>query len=86
MTASNGTHFGLLVDDLGESVEVLAERLTPLPPMVTHEHMFADCALATGSADDGSLVVVLRADRLHGNIAATAGHGAGNAAAARSAA
>jgi hypothetical protein len=49
--------------------------------MVAHEHMFADCALATASADDGNLVVVLRADRLHGNIAATAGHSVARSAA-----
>jgi chemotaxis signal transduction protein len=70
MTASSGARFGLLVDDLGESAEVLAHRLTALPPMVAGQDMFADCALAAGSAEDGELVVVLQADRLHDNLAA----------------
>jgi chemotaxis signal transduction protein len=70
MTASSGARFGLLVDDLGESAEVLAHRLTALPPMVAGQDMFADCALAAGSAEDSELVVVLQADRLHDNLAA----------------
>jgi chemotaxis signal transduction protein len=75
MTASGGARFGLLVDDLGDIVEVLATRLTPLPPMVAGQHMFADCALAASSAEEGDLVVVLQADRLHDNLAAVTDHG-----------
>jgi chemotaxis signal transduction protein len=70
MMASSGARFGLLVDDLGESAEVLAHRLTALPPMVAGQDMFADCALAAGSAEDSELVVVLQADRMHDNLAA----------------
>jgi chemotaxis signal transduction protein len=69
MTPAEGVHFGLLVDDLGEIVEVLADRLAPLPAMVASRHMFADSALAADSTDESDLVVVLRADRLHDNLA-----------------
>jgi hypothetical protein len=64
MSPSNGERFGLLVDDLGEIAEVLAERLTPLPPMVAHQCLFADTAFAPDKNDDGDLIVMLRADRL----------------------
>jgi hypothetical protein len=37
---------------------------------VAGRDMFADCALAAGSAEDSELVVVLQADRLHDNLAA----------------
>jgi chemotaxis signal transduction protein len=62
--------FGLLVDDLGEIVEVLTDRLAPLPAMVASRHMFADSALASNDTDEGDLVVVLRADRLHDSLSA----------------
>ena len=81
MTASSGVHFGVLVDDLGEIVEVLANRLTPMPAMLANRHMFADAALAPNSADEGDLVVVLRADLLYESLAAL-----GSRAAERSAA
>jgi hypothetical protein len=70
MTASSSMRFGVLVDDLGESVEVLANRLTPLPAMVANRHVFADAALAPNSADEGDLVVVLRADLLYESLSA----------------
>jgi len=72
MVPSNGAHFGLMVDDLGEIAEVLTERLTPLPAMVAHQHMFADAALAANSEDDGELIVMLRADGLYDNLARAA--------------
>ena len=73
MTASGGVRFGVLVDDLGEIVEVLANRLTPLPAMVANRHMFADAAFAANSADEGDLVVVLRADLLYESLSALDG-------------
>ena len=76
MTRSNDATFGLLVDGLGEIVEVLSNRLTPLPTMVASQEMFADCALAPNSAEDGDLVVVLRADRLYENLSAPLSHAA----------
>ena len=45
MTLPNDTRFGLLVDDLGEIVEVLASRLAPLPPMMMRQEAFADTAI-----------------------------------------
>ncbi len=74
MTASSGVRFGVLVDDLGEIVEVLANRLTPLPAMVANRHMFADTALAPNGADEGDLVVVLRADLLYESLSALSDH------------
>jgi chemotaxis signal transduction protein len=76
MAPSNGVRFGLLVDDLGEIAEVLTERLTPLPPLVAHQHMIADSALAPNGDDDGELIVMLRADRLRDNLADTAARAA----------
>ena len=70
MTPSSGVRFGVLVDDLGEIVEVLASRLTPLPAMVANRHVFADSALAPNNADEGDLVVVLRADLLYESLSA----------------
>jgi len=54
----------------GEIAEVLAERLTALPPLVTHRHMFADQALAPNGDQDGELIVMLRTDRLCDGVAA----------------
>jgi chemotaxis signal transduction protein len=67
MTLPDNTRFGLLVDDLGEIVEVLPSRLKPLPPMMTGHDAFADMVIACGDADDAALLVVLSAERLlHG--------------------
>ena len=68
MTLPNENRFGLLVDDLGEIVEVLADRLAPLPPMMMRQEEFADTAIAYDGADDSSLLVVLRAERLYENL------------------
>jgi chemotaxis signal transduction protein len=68
MATSDGTRFGLMVDDLGEIAEVLTERLMPLPPMGADQDMFADQALAPNGDDDGGLIVMLRADRLHESL------------------
>jgi hypothetical protein len=38
--------------------------------MVANRHTFADAALAPNGADDGDLVVVLRADLLYGSLSA----------------
>ncbi len=73
MTPSSGARFGVLVDDLGEIVEVLANRLTPLPAMVANRHMFADSALAPNNAEEGDLVVVLRADLLYDSLSTLSG-------------
>ncbi len=69
MTSSSGERFGLLVDGLGEIVEVAADRVRYLPAMVTAEDTFADAAIAAGNEDDSELVVVLRADLLYTNLA-----------------
>jgi chemotaxis signal transduction protein len=81
MTPSEDVRFGLLVDDLGEIVEVLVDRLAPLPAMVASRHMFADSALASNGTDEGDLVVVLRADRLHDSLSALTGGPAARSAA-----
>jgi hypothetical protein len=76
MKSSSGARFGLLVDGLGEITEVLEDRLTFLPHMVASQGMFADVALAPSGPDDGDLIVVLRADRLHENLSAPDGRAA----------
>ncbi|HEY2229297.1 MAG TPA: chemotaxis protein CheW [Xanthobacteraceae bacterium] len=73
MRASAGARFGLLVDGLGEITEVLEDRLTFLPSLVVSQDMFADAAIAPKGADDGDLIAVLRADRLHENLSAPLG-------------
>jgi chemotaxis signal transduction protein len=82
MTSSSGARFGLMVNGLGEITEVLEDRLTFLPHMIASEGMFADVALAPNGPDDGDLIVVLRADRLHENLSALGGGGAAKANAA----
>jgi hypothetical protein len=69
MSPSNGERFGLMVDDLGEIAEVLIERITPLPPMVAHQCLFADTAFAPDKNEDGELIIMLRADRLCEHLA-----------------
>jgi purine-binding chemotaxis protein CheW len=69
MRKPDATCFGLLVDDLGEITEVLADRLAPLPAMVADQQAFADSVIAPNDADEGTLIVVLRAERLHANLA-----------------
>jgi chemotaxis signal transduction protein len=64
MTLADETRFGLMVDELGEIVEVLASRLTPLPSFMAGHEAFADTAIAHDDADDSSLLVVLSAERL----------------------
>jgi chemotaxis signal transduction protein len=81
MKSSSGARFGLLVDGLGEITEVLEDRLTFLPHMVASQGMFADLALAPNGPDDGDLIVVLRADRLHENLSAPNGRAAAREAA-----
>ena len=73
MTLPNDTRFGLLVDDLGEIVEVLAGRLAPLPPMMVQQEAFADTAMTYDDTDDSSLLVVLRAERLYENLSVPGG-------------
>jgi chemotaxis signal transduction protein len=74
MTLPNETRFGLLVDNLGEIVEVLASRLAPLPSMMVRQQAFADTAIACDGTDDSNLLVVLRAERLYENLSASGGH------------
>jgi chemotaxis signal transduction protein len=74
MTAPDDTRFGLLVDDLGEIVEVLASRLAPLPAMMTWQETFADTVLACDDADDSGLLVVLSTERLYSTLCVAAGH------------
>jgi hypothetical protein len=62
-----------MVDGLGEVTEILEDRLTFLPRLVASEDMFADVALAPSGPDDGDLIVVLRADRLHENLSSRVG-------------
>lgn len=68
MVTSGGTRFGLVVDALGEIAEVLDDRLTILPAMVSAEHTFADAALALNHLNDNEFIVVLTADRLYANL------------------
>jgi chemotaxis signal transduction protein len=68
MARKDGTRFGLLVDDLGEIVEVLASRMTPLPSFMAGQEAFADTVIARDDADDSPLLVVLSAERLYGNL------------------
>jgi chemotaxis signal transduction protein len=72
MEAANGHRFGLVVDGLGEIVEVAEDRVRFLPSMVAAENTFADAALTPDGVSDGALVVVLRADQLYTNLAAAA--------------
>ncbi|HUC48788.1 MAG TPA: chemotaxis protein CheW [Xanthobacteraceae bacterium] len=72
MESSSGGRFGLMVDGLGEIVEVSEDRVRFLPSMVAAGDTFADAALTPDSVSDGTLVVVLRADQLYTNLAAVA--------------
>jgi len=72
MAAPGDRRFGLLVDDLGEIVEVLASRLAPLPAMMAGEEGYADTVIAH-DGDDSALLVVLSAERLYGNLLLPAG-------------
>jgi chemotaxis signal transduction protein len=70
MESSHGGRFGLLVDGLGEIVEVMEDRIRYLPSMVATEHAFADAALTAEGVSGEELVVVLRANQLYANLAA----------------
>ena len=72
MESSSGGRFGLMVDGLGEIVEVAEDRVRFLPSMVAAEDTFADAALTADGVGDGELVVVLRADQLYVNLAGSA--------------
>jgi chemotaxis signal transduction protein len=72
MKKPDGTCFGLLVDDLGEITEVLTDRLVLLPAMVADQQAFADSVISPNDNDDENLIVVLRAERLYGNLAHSA--------------
>jgi chemotaxis signal transduction protein len=72
MESSSGGRFGLVVDGLGEIVEVAEDRVRFLPSMVAAEDTFADAALTSDGVGDGELVVVLRADQLYANLAGSA--------------
>jgi chemotaxis signal transduction protein len=72
MESSSGGRFGLMVDGLGEIVEVAEDRVRFLPSMVAAEDTFADAALTSDGVGDGELVVVLRADQLYANLASSA--------------
>jgi chemotaxis signal transduction protein len=72
LVTSSGTRFGLMVDALGEIAEVLEERLTMLPAMVSAEHTFADAALTLKDRNDNEFIVVLSADRLYANLSGDA--------------
>ncbi len=72
MKSSSGSRFGLMVDGLGEIVEVVEDRVRFLPSMVAAEDTFADAALTTDGVSDDELVVVLRADQLYANLAVSA--------------
>ena len=72
MTSASGARFGLLVDGLGEIVEVLTGRLADLPPMVANKNPFGDATIAVENGDNGGLLMVLRAERLYGSISIAA--------------
>lgn len=72
MTSASGTCFGLLVDGLGEIVEVLTDRLTDLPSLVASQSSFADATIAVENGDNGGLLTVLRAERLYAGISVPA--------------
>jgi chemotaxis signal transduction protein len=72
MKKPDGTCFGLLVDDLGEITEVLTDRLAQLPAMVADQQAFADSVIAPNDTDEGNLIVVLSAERLHANLTRSA--------------
>ena len=72
MTSAGGARFGLLVDGLGEIVEVLTGRLADLPPMVANKNPFGDATIAVENGDNGGLLMVLRAERLYGSISIAA--------------
>ena len=72
MTSAGGARFGLLVDGLGEIVEVLTGRLADLPPMVANKNPFGDATIAVENGDNGGLLMILRAERLYGSISIAA--------------
>jgi chemotaxis signal transduction protein len=73
ITLADDRHFGLIVDELGEIVEVLANRLTPIPDVLEGQEAFADTAIAHDDTDESRLLVVLNAERLFGSLSARAG-------------
>jgi chemotaxis signal transduction protein len=72
MESSSGGRFGLMIDGLGEIVEVAEDRVRFLPSMVAAEDTFADAALTSDGVSDGELVVVLSADQIYVNLAGSA--------------
>ena len=72
MTSAGGARFGLLVDGLGEIVEVLTGRLADLPPMVANKNPFGDATIAVENGDNGGLLMILRAERLYAGISVPA--------------
>ncbi len=72
MESSSGGRFGLMVDGLGEIVEVIEDRVRFLPSMVAAEDTFADAVLTTDGVSDDALVVVLQADQLYANLVVSA--------------
>lgn len=73
MTLADDTRFGLMVDDLGEIVEVLASRLAPIPSIMAGQTPFADTVITQDEADDSSLIVVLSARRLYEHLSGATG-------------
>jgi chemotaxis signal transduction protein len=73
MRLPDDVRFGLLVDDLGEIVEVLTGRLAPLPAMMAAKEAFADTVITHDDVDDSSLLVVLSAERLYRCLLVPAG-------------
>ncbi|GAB4062063.1 chemotaxis protein CheW [Uliginosibacterium sediminicola] len=62
------THFGLLVDALGEIPEVTESRLAELPPVLAGGYVLADSILAVDGAGDDRMLLVLGMDRLYGRL------------------
>lgn len=60
------SHFGIVVDRLGDIPEVLASRLSPVPPMLAGGNVLADALLDCGESSSLLLVLGVRqiADRL----------------------
>jgi chemotaxis signal transduction protein len=73
MKLPDDTRLGVLVDDLGEIVEVLTSRLKPLPPMMARQEAFADQVIACNESDDAALLAILSAERLHQGLSVPSG-------------
>lgn len=68
----DGTHFGILADDLGEIPEVFKSRLQILPPYIAGGNVLAESIVMTDKPESETLLIVLSIERIASRLAASA--------------